>query len=123
EKILYSQKSRLFAKYHLPVANDYASFSQKAYDSIKILTQEYNQLLRGKWKGIMDMAPRNLPVFQAPDLPKEVVSKKKGILIWPEGQTSPDSMNGSLNLPVFNPYSAKKHFIKLFNKGDKPIRE
>lgn len=39
--------------------------SDEAYDSIASLTQIYNTGLRnnGKWKGIMDMAPRKLPAF------------------------------------------------------------
>ena len=32
-----------------------------AYDAIEALTDRYNQ---GKWKGMMNMAPRRLPVFQ-----------------------------------------------------------
>ncbi len=122
KKFLYAQKSRLYAQYHLPVANQYAALSRQAYDSIKILTNEYNHLLNGKWKGMMDMAPRNLPVFHAPQLPKEVTSKREGLLIWPEGLTQPDSTNQPLELPTFNPYSSKTHFIKLFNKGNQPIR-
>lgn len=39
--------------------------SDEAYDSIASLTQIYNNGIHnnGKWKGIMDMAPRKLPTF------------------------------------------------------------
>jgi len=37
--------------------------SDAAFDSIVSLTAHYNELSNGKWKGIMDYQPRNLPVF------------------------------------------------------------
>lgn len=39
--------------------------SDEAYDSIATLTRIYNEGINnnGKWRGIMDMAPRKLPVF------------------------------------------------------------
>ena len=37
--------------------------SQRAYDEILSLTDQYNQLCNGKWQGLMDAAPRRLPVY------------------------------------------------------------
>ena len=37
--------------------------SHAAYQEIQALTRQYNQLADGKWKGLMDAAPRQLPVF------------------------------------------------------------
>ncbi len=37
--------------------------SDAAYDSIRTLTAAYNSCHQGKWKGIMDAAPRRQPVF------------------------------------------------------------
>ena len=38
--------------------------SHLAYDEIQKLTSHYNALAHGKWQGIMDAAPRQLPVFE-----------------------------------------------------------
>ena len=38
--------------------------SSRAYDEIQQLTVRYNQLAGGKWRGLMDAAPRRLPVFE-----------------------------------------------------------
>jgi len=38
--------------------------SDAGYDSIVSLTNRYNNLNNGKWKGMMDYKPRNLPVFE-----------------------------------------------------------
>ena len=38
--------------------------SHLAYEDIAALTQRYNALADGKWNGLMDAAPRQLPVFE-----------------------------------------------------------
>jgi hypothetical protein len=38
--------------------------SHHAYEEIAALTRRYNTLANGKWKGLMDAAPRQLPVFE-----------------------------------------------------------
>jgi len=38
--------------------------SHLAYEEIAALTQRYNALANGKWNGLMDAAPRRLPVFE-----------------------------------------------------------
>lgn len=51
--------------------------SVKAYQEIQKLTETYNkQLAHSKWDGLMDMAPRGLPVFQAPSLPDQVTAEE-----------------------------------------------
>ena len=37
--------------------------SHRAYEEIRQLTAQYNALGHGKWQGLMDAAPRQLPVF------------------------------------------------------------
>ena len=37
--------------------------SRQAYEEIQQLTEEYNALNGGKWRGLMSASPRNLPVF------------------------------------------------------------
>lgn len=42
--------------------------STAAYQEIQDLTNKYNKVIaHGKWDGLMDMQPRNLPVFGAPN--------------------------------------------------------
>jgi hypothetical protein len=44
--------------------------SLNAYNLIDTLTKYYNVLQNGKWRGIMDSRPRNLPVFAKPEFPE-----------------------------------------------------
>jgi hypothetical protein len=48
-------------------AKQYAVESLNACHAIERITEEYNQLENGKWRGIMDSHPRGLPVFASPE--------------------------------------------------------
>ena len=61
-KLLLAQKARQTGD------ADAAKHSAGAYEEIKTLTERYNnELAGGKWKNLMSMNPRNLPVFGMPD--------------------------------------------------------
>ena len=77
-KILWAQKARSFANgstredmfannakiYHV------VAQSQQAYQEIRDLTAYYNdKMADGKWQRSMNMRPRDLPVFAAPNVP------------------------------------------------------
>lgn len=70
-KALYAQKSRLHAASgNLPLAACCARMATAAYNEIAALDYAYNKdMLGGKWDLMMDMKPRDLPVFQPPALP------------------------------------------------------
>ncbi|MBQ8361533.1 MAG: glycosyl hydrolase 115 family protein [Bacteroidaceae bacterium] len=54
-----------------------AAKSQKAYQEIRSLTEHYNLTMAGgKWNRLMNMAPRDLPVFGAPVLPVLLTDKE-----------------------------------------------
>jgi hypothetical protein len=48
----------------------------KDYNLIQMLTEAYNTMNNGKWKGLMSAAPRDLPVF-APDVKTEINEERK----------------------------------------------
>jgi hypothetical protein len=51
-------------------AEQYAAASLNVYNLIDTLTVKYNALESGKWFGIMDFRPRDLPVFAKPEFPQ-----------------------------------------------------
>ncbi len=118
-KLLYAQKARLFAKYDLPAANEYAEKSLNAYYRIAELTMRYNELVsNGKWKGIMDMQPRKLPVFGSPDLPRNVeFDKEQPAVVWVENMDIPLQPGAKIELPAFVQNVEESFFITLFSKG------
>ncbi len=53
--------------------------SQLAYQEVRRLTDYYNYVVAdGKWAGLMDMRPRDLPVFYAPNLPVILTDQEMG---------------------------------------------
>ena len=77
--LLKAQEARSLASGRNGVADRFAleerimqacAESQRAYQEVRKLTEYYNDVVSdGKWKGSMDMRPRDLPVFAAPSLP------------------------------------------------------
>lgn len=122
-KWLNAQKARLYAGYNLPVANEYATLSQNAYDKIKILTDKYNKIVsNGKWDGVMNMQPRALPVFEAPILPEKVALKdNKPATVWLEGCNKPLKNDTIVKLSPFVSSDQLGISISLFSKNGKKI--
>lgn len=126
KKFLYRDKSYFYAKQNRLSASDYAEQSKAAYDSIIAETNYYNnQLSAGKWKHMMSMQPRNLPVYLAPELSTININRSEGWSIAPEGFVTRDSSllknNASLQLPEFDNLNKQQYFIDLFLTDSKAI--
>ena len=89
QKMLYAQlaRSRYQGQTDKPMEGRqeemerYAAGSIRAYREIQDLTERYNnELAGGKWKGIMNMMPRDLNVFNPPILPYLPEESEKGIV-------------------------------------------
>jgi hypothetical protein len=65
QKWLYAQSAHDYTD--SDPAKEYAGKSQEAYSGIERITEEYNSMENGKWNGMMNFRPRNLPVFDKPD--------------------------------------------------------
>lgn len=77
--LLEAQKARELASGRNSITNraevedkimEASAASQNAYLELRRLTEYYNDVIAdGKWRGLMDMRPRDLPAFYAPTLP------------------------------------------------------
>jgi hypothetical protein len=119
KKFLYRDKSYFYSKQNRLSAHEFAALSQRAYDSIVKATTFYNSTLsNGKWKDIMSMNPRNLPVYQSPVLPPIGIDSINGCNIAPEGFISSDSSltgnSDNMSLPPFDDLNRQKYFIDVF---------
>jgi hypothetical protein len=119
KKFLYRDKAMYYAKQNRLSAKDYAVMSKAAYDSIVKETAYYNNTLSGgKWKNIMSMKPRDLPVFKEPVIPEITIDASEGWSVAPEGFVTKDSSligaAGKLQLPVFDNIGRPKYFIDIF---------
>jgi len=71
----------LYARQGRASVNAYAEQARAAHAAIVADTATYNSQNGGKWRGIMDMAPRRLPVFDEPPYPHVEVSPKPGCAV------------------------------------------
>ncbi|MDD3322139.1 MAG: glycosyl hydrolase 115 family protein [Paludibacter sp.] len=117
-EMLTGQKNRWYAKQGRAMTNALANEVKLYHDSLAMITAQYNNLLNGKWKGMM-VAPGFLPKVQLSptkqiDLP--AISEKE---IFVEGQTT-DSLK-NLSLPQFNKNLNDIHYFEVYNKGTIPF--
>ncbi|MBO9203195.1 MULTISPECIES: glycosyl hydrolase 115 family protein [Niastella] len=125
KKFLYRDKALYYAKQNRLSAFDYAAQSKAAYDSIIKETEYYNHVLSGgKWKNMMSMKPRNLPVYQELEIPTLSIDRSAGWSIVPEGFVTKDSSlipgNETL-LPAFDNINRQRYFIDVFLNDNKPV--
>jgi hypothetical protein len=125
KKFLYRDKYDLYAKQNRLSAFDYAHLSKAAYDSIVKETDYYNtHLAGGKWKYIMSMNPRDLPVYQPPVLPAITIDSTSSWNLAPEGYVQKDSSvltdKDLMSLPSFDNLNRQKYFVDIFlSKNEK----
>ncbi len=85
-RILNLDLADLYAREQRASVNSYVDTARAAHAELVEDTERYNALLGGKWRGIMDMAPRRLPVFDEPVWPSWTVSPKTGCDLLLSGQ-------------------------------------
>ncbi|QJD95239.1 hypothetical protein HH214_04780 [Mucilaginibacter robiniae] len=120
KKFLYRDKAYLYAQQGRLSTRTYDSLSKAAYQQIVNETAYYNtQLAVGKWAHIMSMNPRNLPVYQMPELNHTIVHHSTALQVLPEGANT-DSLNHHqpASLPMFDKWVKQVHFIDLFLSKD-----
>ncbi len=124
KKVLYAYKSRVYAQQRRSNANIYAEKANEAFETIKRETEKYNnEIAGGKWENMMSYHPRDLPVFDMPEVGRyEPISEKTGGIV-PEGCSEPILPAPEFgSLPVFNPLTRKSYFIDIFNSGKQALK-
>jgi len=117
KKFLYRDKAYLYAKQGRISAYDYRQLSRAAHDSIGLHTDFYNnKMANGKWSGMMSMKPRELPVFQTPELPAVMIEKRSKWEAVPEGYDTlaSQSANSVKKLPLFVSGLQQQFYIDVF---------
>ncbi len=110
EKVLYAKLSIQLAKKGNHEALNYSTKAKSAFDSIVLLTQQYNQqIAKGKWEGMMSWHPRDLEVFKMPKVAEASMIK-----------TLVDSVS-KLSDTVFQTYLSAGNFDKKKDAAKKQI--
>jgi hypothetical protein len=77
-RILKLDLAAEYARQQRPASNLYVRQAREAHAALVADAAAYNGLAGGKWRGIMDIAPRRLPVFAAPEYPVWSASTRRG---------------------------------------------
>lgn len=85
-RILSLDLAHLYARQDRAGANVYVDRARAAHQAIVADTATFNTLGNGKWQGMMDMAPRRLPVFDEPLWPRWAPSSRTGCALSRWGQ-------------------------------------
>lgn len=113
KKFLYRDLALKYSKQNRLVAKAKKKLSHSYHDSIRYITHQYNdEIAEGKWKGMMDMAPRELPVFDKPDISIDFKNSSELVEIAVENH----SEEKKLELPTFYQNSSKTHFFDIYLK-------
>lgn len=114
KKFLYRDKALTYAKQGRISAGKYSELAHQAYKNIETLTKNYNQLSNGKWEGIMNMKPRELPVFNDPAIELEFAESVEPVDIAVEDTLK--ALNGEPYLPTFYVGDNASYFIDIYLK-------
>ena len=122
KKVLITQKNHWYAKQGRAKANELADMVKVYYDSLFTITNEYNQLLDGKWDKMMTVRQgRDAVYYKMPQL--DIIELKNGSVpaIYCEEENNKEGIVNYHLLPCFNPYYKKSYFVDIFNKGNQPF--
>ena len=115
-RILKLDLAALYARQGRASANIYVAQAKVAQAQIVADTATYNDLLGGKWKGMMDMAPRKLPVFETPTWPQWSDGDRTGC-----GISYPGQLNGDETALTFRQGVPETRTVTLFGYQAKPV--
>jgi len=122
KKILITQKNHWYARQERSKTNDLSQLVKIYYDSLLTITNEYNQLLDGKWNKMMTVAQgRDAVYYKMPSLDTIQVQSGANPAIFVEQETNQTGINHYHLLPCFNSYYDRSYFVDIYNKGDQPF--
>lgn len=121
-KWLYAYKNQFVADQGRESASYFGTKSLESFEAIEKETDYFNNTLQnGKWKHIMTMSPRHLPVFSKPTVSSALNTEKATLGLALESyqmELNNEVINSYADvLPVFNSYTKNRYYLDVFLKG------
>ena len=114
---LESQKANYYASQQFVEANRLKEKVVSYADTLQRLTDEYNNLLDGKWRHMMALTNGG-GRFAVPPMDTLNAFPNAALGVTLSGLSNVKSKGEVYALPMFNKYLPKKYYIDLFNKGE-----
>lgn len=110
-RILSLDLAELYARDRRASANAYVARAKAAHGALVADTARYNALAEGKWREMMDMAPRRLPVFAEPIWPSWQSSTEKGCAagLWGAWIGDENVLTFTRGVPAARPVTLYQH--------------
>lgn len=119
---LTAQKNRWYASQGRAKTNLLREHVKSYYDSLQLITKEYNSLLHGKWNHVMSMVQGvTASYFEMPQTASIEIPGKGKMEIFVQNSEPTLGVNNYDYLPAFNSLTKKKYFIDIYNTGTTPI--
>jgi hypothetical protein len=101
-------------------ANNYAQEAEKAQEDMAAQTRYYNEEMEdGKWHYMVTTTPHDLPLYEAPHLPKWSTSGDRGCGVQVEGGGYFDGAGWwTPDLPAFHPELRNSSYVDVFVEGE-----
>jgi hypothetical protein len=119
---LGAQKNRLYAFQERASANVLKKEVVAYIDTLKDITQEYNSLLDGKWKGMMALRTGGGRLDEIPRLDSVTLAAKPSLGISVQGEDIMRGVKSYHATPSFNKFTRKTYYIDVFNKGEGTLK-
>ena len=121
---LGGQKNRWYARQKRVQTNEIKKEVELCFDSLNVITDQYNTMLNGKWRYMMSMRQNYDNVSAYFKLPKleevtPMVDFDYGLQI--EGQNLSATSPNIYMLPCFNVHIPETYWFEIYNKGKERI--
>ena len=122
---MMGQLYRKYVRQQRAECNDLKRRVEEIHDSLLLITEQYNSLLGGKWRGMMSLRQNydgNSSYFLTPKMEEEyqpVAGVSMGIEA--EGQTLLRGKGAVSVLPTFCSYADSTRWIEVFSRGTQPL--
>lgn len=122
EMTLSGQKNRRYASQQRATANLMRDKVKVCGDSLELITNQYNSLLGGKWKGMMSLIHGGAHSFERATVDTVILAECPVLGVSCEGNNQLKGISNVLALPCFNKYISGTQYIDIFNKGKGTLR-
>lgn len=123
QKMLKAHQNRVYAKQGRAKTNALAAEAKLYFDSLQVITDQYNSQLNGKWRGMMSLKQGWFSnVHQMPPVDSIELPAEPRLAVIGEGEDfDSNHPRPYVSIPCFNSFASKTHYIDVVNKGSKVL--
>ena len=120
---LAGQKNRWYASQQRATADLMRVKSQNCADSLELITNQYNTLLGGKWRGMMSLIHGGARSFGRAKLDSVYLENQPKLGIATESEADSKTQGNIYALPCFSKFfPTESYYVDVYNKGQGKLK-